>query len=156
MMRLLDRLRSALFSLVRKRTLGAHVLPVNNDGSVVLVRHTYGSGQLGLAGGGVRRSETFREAAEREAQEELGLVLPADGELRLLGIYLQQRGRWRDDIAVFVVTGFTLPTEDRSGRSREIAAVECHDPSRLPSDVSPATRRRIAEWQQSLPASELW
>jgi 8-oxo-dGTP pyrophosphatase MutT (NUDIX family) len=49
---------------------------VLTDGeNVLLVRHTYGSPKWDLPGGGVRRDEPPVDAARREIEEELGVLL---------------------------------------------------------------------------------
>jgi ADP-ribose pyrophosphatase YjhB (NUDIX family) len=72
-----------LFSGRYGRVEGAHVLVVDDDGHVLVVRTTYlGPGWL-LPGGRVERRETLEAGAARETREETGLEV-AVGRLRLL------------------------------------------------------------------------
>lgn len=142
MIRILDWLRTTLFSLFRFRTIGASVIAVDGDGKVLLVRQSYGSSGWRLPGGAVKRGETTKEAALREVNEELGLRLQENGSARLLGVYLKRIGHWDDHVSVFVVTGWSITQK----QNWEIAEWALHDPSALPADTVPATRRRLSEW----------
>jgi 8-oxo-dGTP diphosphatase len=62
---------------------GAHTLAYRPDGRLLLVRHE-GVDLWVLPGGETEDGESFREAAERELQEEAGLAAAYDG-LELLG-----------------------------------------------------------------------
>ena len=65
---------AALFGGRYRRTEGAHVMAVDDEGRVLVVRTTYGGGrQWMLPGGRVERGETPHGAAARETREETGL-----------------------------------------------------------------------------------
>lgn len=84
---------------------GAQLVLVDDD-RVLLVRHTYRAPSTWmLPGGGVRRSEAFRSAAVREADEELGLSLH---DLTLLLSYTTYREHRHDELTVFLAE---LPRE---------------------------------------------
>lgn len=152
MARLLDLTRKTVLSLLRIRSRGACMIVFDEEGRVVLVRLTYGSPSWKLPGGGVKHSETFREAALREAREEIGVSLTPSSEVALHGLFLKTYRRWHDDVAVFVATSCDVaPTE-----SWEISAVERFDPQDLPADVDPATRRRIEEWLTGGDVPDRW
>lgn len=68
----------ALFGGRYQRIEGAHVLVVDADGRMLVVRSTYlGPGWM-LPGGRVERGETPQTAAERETREETGLEVAVD------------------------------------------------------------------------------
>jgi 8-oxo-dGTP pyrophosphatase MutT (NUDIX family) len=72
---------------------------VLTDGDrVLLVRHTYGSRQWDLPGGGRHRGERSIDAARREMHEELGLQID---NWRELGRLLARTERHRQTIDVF-------------------------------------------------------
>jgi 8-oxo-dGTP pyrophosphatase MutT (NUDIX family) len=72
---------------------------VLTDGDhVLLVRHTYGSRQWDLPGGGRHRGERSIDAARREMHEELGLAID---DWRELGRLRARRERHRQTIDVY-------------------------------------------------------
>jgi ADP-ribose pyrophosphatase YjhB (NUDIX family) len=132
-------------------SLGVRLLALNDQGEVLLVRHTYLPG-LALPGGGVEPGETCREAAMREAVEETGLEFaeaPA-----LFHLYLNRKLENRDHVALFVARGVRQPWPP-SPRP-EILSTGFHAPDALPDDVTPATRRRIAEVLNGDPPPDEW
>ncbi len=54
---------------------GCRVLALDSAGRVLLIRHSYGSGNWLLPGGGIARGEAPLAAAQRELAEETGLRL---------------------------------------------------------------------------------
>lgn len=135
-------LRALYWRVCRPTTLGSRCL-VRRGESVLLVRHTYDRWWY-LPGGGVHRSESFLEAAQREVLEETGTAVH---DLILFGLYHSRSEGKSDHIALFVGQ---LHGEPRicSGEIRDL----CFAPiTRLPEDVSPATRRRVAEYLTGVP-----
>ncbi len=136
--RLAHRARRFYWRLVRPTTLGSRCLVLGDD-TVLLVRHTYEPWWY-LPRGGVKRGESCAEAARREVWEETGLRL--DG-LTLFHLYHSRAEGKSDHIALFVTTAWTGSPH---ARQKEIAAAAFHPLQDLPAAVSPATRRRIAEY----------
>jgi len=135
-------LRALYWRVCRPTTLGSRCL-VRRGESVLLVRHTYDRWWY-LPGGGVHRGESFLEAAQREVLEETGTAVH---DLILFGLYYSRAEGKSDHIALFVGQ---LHGEPR------ICSVEirdlCFAPiTRLPDDVSPATRRRVTEYLTGVP-----
>lgn len=129
-------------------TMGARALVID-DGKILLVKHTYISGWYSI-GGGVEKGETTLEAVKRELREETGITLTA--EPKLLGIY-HSTGEKRDDyIAVYICTKFNKAAVS----SPEIAEEKWFPIENLPSDISPATKRRIDEYLGKLKLSDKW
>jgi ADP-ribose pyrophosphatase YjhB (NUDIX family) len=132
-------------------SLGVRLLALNAQGEVLLVRHSYLPG-LALPGGGVDAGETAREAAIREAVEEAGLEFteaPA-----LFHLYLNRALASRDHVVLFVARNVQRAWTPKP--SAEIIASAFHDPADLPDDVTPATRRRIAEVLHGVPPPDDW
>jgi ADP-ribose pyrophosphatase YjhB (NUDIX family) len=141
-------LRRLYWRLLRPRTLGVKCL-VLRDGRVLLVRTTYDR-YWSLPGGGVERGESFADAARREVREETGLVLTSP---RLLHVYLSHREGKEDHVALFVAE---CPTREPRPDGREVAEAAFFDPAALPEETSPATRRRIADYQAGRPHGDAW
>lgn len=90
---------TAYWRVFHPRARGAQLVLVDGD-RVVLVRHTYRAPSTWmLPGGTVRRSEEFRAAAVREADEELGLSLR---DVALLLSYTVYREHKEEELAVFL------------------------------------------------------
>lgn len=142
--RMLAALRRVYWSLRRPKT-----RLVLRDGAVLLVRHTHDR-RWSLPGGGVKRGETFDEAARREVREETGLEL---SDVQLFHLYRSEAEGKRDRIALFVA-------ESHAGAPRaaswEIAEARFVALDALPEGTSPATRRRIAEVLGGGATAEEW
>jgi 8-oxo-dGTP pyrophosphatase MutT (NUDIX family) len=104
---------------------------VLTDGDrVLLVRHTYGSRQWDLPGGGRHRGERSIDAARREMHEELGLQID---NWRELGRLLARTERHRQTIDVFGAE-LSSPTLELDVGEIQVAAWFARD--RLPLDTA--------------------
>lgn len=138
--------------LRRPMTLGVRVLVFNESQKVLLVRHTYLKGWY-LPGGGVDAGETLEEAARRELKEEAGIL--ANGSLCLHGMYLNKGTTNRDHIAFYSVDEWEAdPAWKRP--SAEIAERGFFALDALPGGVTPATKRRLQEWQEGVFSAAYW
>ena len=138
---LVKRLGTWFGLLTRATTLGVRGIVRDDDGRVLLVRHTYLPGWY-LPGGGVDPGETVAAAIVREIGEETGVATV--GEPRLVALYLNRRVSRRDHVAllVFDVTvGRPIPRHP----PWEIAEAGFFALDALPDAVTDATRRRLAE-----------
>ena len=138
--------------LTRPLTAGVRALVRDEEGRVLLVRHTYLEGWY-LPGGGVDRSETMHDAVQRELREETGLILHEAP--RLLGIYANFREFKSDHVALF---GIESGTWERGAwkPDAEIAEWNFFAMDSLPEDISAATRRRLAEFVEGGDPDKLW
>jgi 8-oxo-dGTP pyrophosphatase MutT (NUDIX family) len=126
-----------VWRITKPVTKGARVMIIR-EGKVLLVKHAY-QNQYFLPGGMVKKGETFEQAARRELLEEVGMEIT---ELKLFGEYTNFYEHKKDTIVVFLAeTGHV-----KSVRDIEIEAFDFFPLDKLPTNVSPGTRRRIAEY----------
>lgn len=144
-------LAGSIAPLTRGMTLGVRCACFDPGNRVFLVRHSYMPGWY-LPGGGVERGETVHDALVREVAEEGGIVLR--DEPALFGVYHNRR-RMRDHVLVYVSRAFERPNPP-AYPNREIAEVGLFAPDALPDDISPATRRRLAEIVDGVPREPIW
>ena len=140
----------AWFRLARGLTLGVRGLVLDDEGRVLLVQHTYVPGWY-LPGGGVERGETAHAALARELREEAGVrVLGAVSLVSLHSNHLRHPG---DHVLVYRVHAWEPCPASAQG---EIHAVAWFAPDALPPDITPATRRRLAEALEGTAHDPLW
>jgi ADP-ribose pyrophosphatase YjhB (NUDIX family) len=150
MTQILYRGQRRLWKLLRPRTRGVKVMLFNGAGEILLVRNSYGATHLFvLPGGGVRPWERPADAAEREILEELGHR--PEG-LRPVSTHLACAEGKRDTVYLFAASFAAAPRPD----GREIAEASFFRVDALPTNVSPATARRIAEWTGEAAADGRW
>lgn len=140
-----------LWRVTRGMTMGVRAIVTDADERVLLVRHTYTPGWH-LPGGGIEAGETAVQALARELVEEAGVVLT--GPARLHGAFFNSAVSNRDHVLVYLVDDFTR--DDSRRRAREIAEVRFFDLRALPDDVTPGTRRRLAELADGAEIGARW
>lgn len=107
-----------LFGGRHRRIEGAHVLALDGEGRILVVRTTYlGPGWM-LPGGRVERSETPHEAAVRETREETGL------HVRVHRLVFVDAHRARDVSFVFLGTVTGGEMEPQFGEIAEVGWLE--------------------------------
>ena len=131
-------------------TLGVRVLCRDQEGRVLLVRHSYAKGWH-LPGGGVESGETVIEAAFRELAEEGGAE--AVGTLQLIGFYANHANFPNDHIALLSVQDWR-PCTPRQGQ--EIVERGWFALDALPEGITPGTLRRFHELFDGAPQSVNW
>jgi 8-oxo-dGTP pyrophosphatase MutT (NUDIX family) len=149
--RVFRRLLHGYWRFSRGLTLGVRAMVIDGEDRVFLVKHGYVTGWH-LPGGGVERGETVRQALRRELREEANIEV-IDPPL-LHGVFLNAAVSRRDHIALFVVRGFRQETLPQP--SYEIIDHRFFGLAELPADVTPGTRRRIAEVLEGASVSEKW
>lgn len=120
-------------------TLGARAMIQNTEGHVLLVRRSV-DGCWYLPGVGVHRGETLLEAVAREVREETGLAITPE-DATVFGVYSSFLEGKSDHIVVFACTTHGEPHPD----GLEIDAVAYWELADWPENVSPGTKRRLAE-----------
>ena len=139
------------FLLRRPMTLGVRVLVENEHGEVLLVRHTYVTGWY-FPGGGIEIGDHSEATARKELFEETGL--DCRSEMHLVGVFYNRKTSRRDHV-VFYRCSERYDTEHFK-RNKEIEEVGFFSINHLPTDVSPATKRRLREVFQGETQSAYW
>jgi 8-oxo-dGTP pyrophosphatase MutT (NUDIX family) len=117
--------------------LGAAAVILDDQGRVLLVKHTYGRMNWELPGGAAERGESIVETALREVREETGLDVEA---LHTTGIYYEPAS----DMLHFVFR--CRPRDGDFGAKPdrlEISRCAFWPPGELPRPISDFTMRRI-------------
>ncbi|PIR89259.1 MAG: hypothetical protein COU07_02240 [Candidatus Harrisonbacteria bacterium CG10_big_fil_rev_8_21_14_0_10_40_38] len=81
----------------RPKTRGVKCV-IENDGKYLFIRNNYGRGMWTFPGGGVKNDESFKDAAERECFEEVGIKL---NNIEEIGFLENRREYKRDMIYCF-------------------------------------------------------
>ena len=147
----LRRAMHLLWRVTRGMTLGVRGVVRDEDGRILLLRHTYTPGWH-FPGGGVEPGETPADALARELREEAGITLLEP--LVLHGAFFNAAVSNRDHVLVYLVGAHTR--DDTLRDAREIAEVHFYDPRDIPEDTTPGTRRRIAEIVEGVAIGERW
>lgn len=122
---------------VRGGTLfGCSIAVRDNRGWLLMVRHSYGSGEWQFPGGGVGRDEPPEVAIRREIAEELSFSVD---ELALLGIVEESYHGATNVVHVFVGLAQGLPRPD----GREIVEARFFPPDGLPAGLGQGARNRL-------------
>ena len=118
---------------------GVSVVVYDEDGCVLLVRHSYGPNRWALPGGGIGRGEHPQAAARREIFEELGCELDA----------LQMIDRLEETLSgsphIAHIFAGRIVGEPRPDR-REVVEACFFTLEELPDNISILVRRRIEAW----------
>lgn len=132
-------------------SIGVRMLVADDRGRVLLIRHTYRPGWY-LPGGGVKRWESLRDAAVREAREEAGIaVVEVAGPPSMHANFVPERS---DHVALFTAARWQ-PIPD-AAPSAEIAEARFFPAADPPAGTTASTRRRLAEWVSGAAPSERW
>jgi 8-oxo-dGTP diphosphatase len=120
------------------RRVGAAALIVDDQGRVLLVRHTYGPLDWHIPGGASEPGESVVETALRELREETGLEAVAQS---LAGIY------WNAERDAHHFVFRCTPVDDRkpAPSSTEISDCGFWDANDLPRPISNFTVQRIQD-----------
>lgn len=145
---ILWKLKYKCVTVLGGKTVGARALIIR-DNEILLVKHTYLSGWYTI-GGAVELGETPKEAIIRELKEEVGVVVLEAPEL--FGIYYTQNEGREDYVIMYILKNFIFTEVN----CPEIAEKQWFSLSNLPTDVSPATLRRVEEYIGKRVQTEHW
>lgn len=152
--RLGPRIKPLLFRywrVTRGMTLGVRCALFDEEGRILLVKHTYTPGWH-FPGGGVEPGETLIDAVKKEVREETGIELIAAPKLQ--GVFFNRKGANRDHVALFSCRQWQRtqnPIADHEISDMEFFALDA-----LPPDISVSTARRLNETTRQIPANDEW
>lgn len=149
---LIARLMHYVHLIRRSHTLGVRAIVQKEDGSVLLVKHTYVPGWY-LPGGGVEWGETLYQALEKELIEETGVKLTSKA--KMLAVYQNNNASKRDHVALYICPKWQQDNKP-SLPNHEILAAEFFPLTELPDDTTESTKRRLAELKTGGPYSDYW
>ncbi|TCD15521.1 NUDIX domain-containing protein [Oricola cellulosilytica] len=135
----------------RPMTLGVRALAFDDEGRVLLVRHTYVPGWH-LPGGGVETGHTVTETLAKELHEEANVILAAPP--RLVSVHLNDRVTRRDHVVVFRCDQVTQTAPKQ--RDLEIIEAEFFPVDGLPPEITRSSRNRIDESLGLAPPDPYW
>lgn len=138
-LRLAHALRKRWWRLRKPRLQGCRVLAIDGAGRILLIRHSYGSGQWMPPSGGLRRGEEPLVAAVRELREEAGCGLDAATQVALIVEALHGTGN-----AVHVIAGRASGAVRPDGR--EVIAAAFFTLDALPGDMPAGLRADLPGW----------
>lgn len=141
-LRLAHGIRRRWWRIARVQLVGCRIFAFDGEGQVLLIRHSYGSGNWMLPGGGLGRGEEPLAAALRELLEETGLALNqarhfAEVEEPLYGTVNR----------VHLVAG--LAEGEVRIDCREVIEAQYFPAHALPPDLSPMLALRFADWLEA-------
>lgn len=138
-LRLAHAVRRRWWRLARVRVQGCRVLAIDAVGRVLLIRHSYGSGNWMLPGGGIGRGEDPVAAAVRELREETGCTL-WDAKVRAV-VDEPLHGTIN---RVHLIAGTVSEAPHADGR--EVIEAGLFAPDALPQPLSPAVAAGLTAW----------
>lgn len=137
--RLAHDLRKRWWRMRKPRLTGCRVLAFDQEGSVLLVRHSYGSGKWMPPGGGVGRGEEPLDAAIRELLEETACPLTGAAEFGKIDEPLHGAIN-----RVYLITGITCGVPKPDGR--EVIAAAFFSPYVLPKEMTSNFAGALPGW----------
>ncbi len=138
-LKLAHAVRRRWWRLAKVKLNGCRILAFDGAGRVLLVRHSYGSGNWMLPGGGINRGEEPLAAALRELQEECGCQLEKPW---LFAVVQEPLYGARNQVHLISGLAVGIPRGD----GREVIELGFFSAEQLPRPLSPALAERIEEW----------
>jgi len=140
LLRLAHRLRHSWRSWRKVPISGCSVIVTDMEGSILMLRHSYGSSSWSLPGGGIGHNESAEDAARREVREELGIEL---GAMNAIGVIEEVISGSPHTAHVFSAMALFHPAPDR----REVIEARFFPGHSLPEPQSDLTRARLELWR---------
>lgn len=137
--RLAHAVRRRWWRATKAKLIGCRVLAFDAAGHLLLIRHSYGSGNWMLPGGGIARREDPLAAARRELAEETGLTLEQP---RCIAVVDEPLYGTTNRVHLFTGRAQGMLVID----GREIIEAAFFAPDSLPPALSPALARGLRDW----------
>ena len=118
---------------------GCRIVAIDGEGRVLLIRHSYGSGEWMPPSGGMPRGEDSVKTAIRELQEETGCMLEGAVELAVLEEKLHGATN-----RVHVIAG--RASGDPRPDNREVVDAAFFALDALPERMPVGLRRQLPDW----------
>ena len=134
--------REGMRIILRHPLISVNILPLTEDGKIVLIKRTGGS--WSLPGGMVSYNETVAQALERELLEETGLKV--DKIERVIGIYSAPDRDSRFHAINIAVAVLVKPGEMRQKNRIEVRDVRAFSPENLPENLAHDCREQIEDY----------
>lgn len=138
-LRLAHAIRRRWWRFARVRLNGCRVLAFDPQGRILLIRHSYGSGNWMLPGGGIGRNEAPLDAGVRELREETGCAL----EGARVHVVVKE-SLYGTTNRVHVIAG--LVQDEPRCDGREVIAARLVAQDDLPENLSPVLKEHMTEW----------
>jgi len=136
--------------IAKPNTFGSRIILQSNEDEILLVQHR-SDGKWYLPGGGVSKGESSQLAAIRELSEETGIALDVE-QLDPFDLYHSNLEGKNDHIIIYRATTDQKPSADLN----EVVKAEFFSYNNLPDAVSPATKRRLAEFRGETKGNGKW
>lgn len=145
-LRTVHTLRKQWWRLARPEVVGCRVLAFDDEGRLLLIRHSYGSRDWMPPGGGMHREEDPLIAAGREFSEELGCPLHAP---ILVDVVTEDLHGARNVVHIVAGTIGGTPAPD----GREVIDIGLFPANPLPDDFPGALRGPMPAWIKAATAA---
>lgn len=132
--RIVNPFQSAYWYIIRPQTRGVKCL-IERNGKFLMIRNSYGQQYWTFPGGGVKRNESPKAAAQRELSEEVGIQV--DNWL-FLGDYFSTRQYKRDTVSCFFAK---VTSDDYKIDNAEVVEAAWFAISEIPEYQSPAVSK---------------
>jgi len=125
---------------VKPQIYGVSIVMTDLNGSVLLLRHSYGPDVWSLPGGGIKKGEDPEVAVRREVHEELGMKLDA---VHALGTIEEEASGAPHTAFLFTAVCDEQPVPD----NREVVEARFFPPHSLPVPLGSHAGKRLEVWK---------